>query len=98
MNKNTTLSLVLIVIAGLAILFYFNGGSNVNVNSSLSAENKVSQAPDAQYIYSLSQQMDQVQLDDSIFTNSFFQSLKDNTATFLPQPSGRDNPFAPIGG
>ena len=41
--------------------------------------------------------MNQVQLNDSIFSDPTFQNLKDNTVTFTAEPAGRDNPFAPVG-
>jgi len=96
MNKKSILSLVLIIIIVIVAYLYFSGGTSTDNTSSLLAQNKSLQSPDAEYIYSLSQQMGQVQLDDSIFSNSIFQSLKDNTVSFPEQPSGRDNPFAPL--
>jgi uncharacterized protein (UPF0333 family) len=95
MNKNSILTLVVIIVIGIGAYLYFNSTKTDNT-SSLLAQNKTLQSPDAQYIYSLSQKMDQVQLDDSIFSSQIFQGLKDNAVTFTSQPSGRDNPFAPI--
>ncbi len=37
-------------------------------------------------------------LDDSIFTDPVFQSLKNFRVELSPEPIGRDNPFAPITG
>lgn len=96
MNKKSILSIVLIIIIAIVAYLYFSGGTSTDNTSSLLAQNKTLQSPDAEYIYNLSQQMGQVQLDDSIFSNSIFQSLKDNTVTFPEQPAGRDNPFAPL--
>ncbi len=96
MNKKSILSLVLIIIIAIIAYLYLSGGASTENTSSLLAQNKTLQSPDAEYIYSLSQRMSQVQLDDSIFLNPIFQSLKDNTATFPSLPAGRDNPFAPI--
>ncbi len=36
-------------------------------------------------------------IDDSIFKNPTFTSLRDYTQAVVPQPIGRNNPFAPIG-
>ena len=96
MNKKSILSLVLIIVIAIVAYLYFSGGTNTECTSSLLTQNKTLQSQDAEYIYSLSQQMGQVQLDDSIFSNSIFQSLRDNTATFPALPAGRDNPFAPL--
>ena len=41
--------------------------------------------------------MAQVNLDDSLFSSLTFKNLRDNTVSFSPQPSGRNNPFAPVG-
>ncbi len=96
MNKNSILTLALIIIIAIGAYLYFSGGTITDNTSSLLTQNQNLQSPDAQYIYTLSQKMDQVQLDDSIFSSQIFQGLKDNAVTFTPQPSGRDNPFAPI--
>jgi hypothetical protein len=63
----------------------------------LVADVKTTDTTDATYIYNILQQMAKVNLDDSIFSNQIFQGLKDNTVSFSPQASGRNNPFAPIG-
>lgn len=100
-------TIITIVIVGLLILlaFWYLGGSGANTpsTSSLTATNNAdtSNSADAQQIYSLLQQMNQVQqgndLNDSIFSNPTFQNLKDNSVSFTMPPAGRDNPFAPIG-
>ncbi len=76
-------------------VFYLNNKSNGS--DTLTATVKSNDSGDAQYIYSLLSKMDKVNLDDSIFHTSVFQNLKDNTATFDAQVSGRNNPFAPLG-
>lgn len=38
-----------------------------------------------------------LKLDDSIFANPAFQSLQDFSQELIPEPVGRDNPFAPPG-
>jgi len=45
----------------------------------------------------LSAVIDGIQLDDSIFGSSAFQSLKDLGKDLVPEPIGRRNPFAPLG-
>ena len=97
MNKKNILSIALVIIIAISIYSYFSGTTTTNTTSSLLAQNKTLQSPDAEYIYSLSQQLHQALLEDSIFSNPVFQSLKDNTAVFPSQPVGRNNPFAPIG-
>ena len=38
-----------------------------------------------------------LKLDDSLFSNSAFQSLQDFSQALVPEPIGRENPFAPLG-
>lgn len=38
-----------------------------------------------------------VTLSGTIFTDASFESLHDNGTTIVPEPVGRDNPFAPLG-
>lgn len=37
-----------------------------------------------------------VKLEGSVFSNPVFQSLKDFGSTIVPEPVGRENPFAPL--
>ena len=96
MKKNIlTISVVAVVI--IFVMWYFMGSSNsANDVSSLSADTNAPQSSDAIYIYSLLQKMPK-NLDTSIFSNSIFQNLVDNTVILTSQDYGRNNPFAPIG-
>ncbi len=96
MKKNIVIFIV-ILLTVLVVFWYLGSDSSTSSDSSLSAGETSAQSADAQYIYSLLQKMAQVKLDDSMFSNQVFQSLKDNTVSFPPQAAGRDNPFAPIG-
>ena len=90
--------IIIIVLLGVAFFaFNYLSGSSAASTGSLSADTSSSNSNDAQYIYTLLQKMQQVKLDDSIFSNSVFQGLKDNTVIFAPQAAGRNNPFSPIG-
>jgi len=97
MNKKT---IFIIIIVGLLIMIAFSylGNSGTSTSStSLTATQSGSESADAQYIYSLLQQMNQVKLEDTVFSDPSFLNLKDNTVSFSAQPSGRDNPFSPVG-
>ncbi len=97
MKKIITIIVVILVIL---LAFWYLGTSNTantTGDSSLTASQSTSESTDAQYIYSLLQQMGQVKLDDSIFSDPSFESLKDNTVSFSAEPAGRANPFAPVG-
>ncbi len=89
--------IILIIIAVALLAFWYLGNNNQPSDSSLSTTVSAPQSTDAKYIYSLLQSMKQVKLDNSIFSNPVFTSLKDNTIMLSPQDSGRNNPFAPIG-
>ena len=93
--KNTIITLILIIFIGLVGFWYLT--KTDSSTAYLNVDKKTTDSIDAKYIYSILQQMSQVNLDDSIFTDSTFQSLKDNTATLAAQSSGRNNPFAPVG-
>ena len=92
--KKNIISIILIIIVGLVAFSYLNR-SNDSV-SLLSSDSTTSDSADAKYIYNILQQMKNVQLNDSIFSNSTFQGLKENVINFSPQESGRVNPFSPI--
>jgi hypothetical protein len=93
--KNNIITIVLVIMVGIVAFWYLN--KTDSTTAYLAADVKTTDSVDAKYIYTILQKMAQVTLDDSIFSNSVFKSLKDNTAFFSPQPSGRNNPFSPIG-
>jgi hypothetical protein len=94
--KNNIITIILIIVVGMVAFWYLNKGSSDN-GSTLSTSVQSTDSADAQTVYTLLQQMDQVNLDDSIFSSQSFQSLKENTVTFSPQISGRPNPFSKVG-
>jgi len=93
--KNNTITLILVITIGMVAFWYLT--KTDNSTAYLATDVKTTNSTDAKYIYTILQQMAQVTLDDSIFSNLIFQNLKDNTVSFSPQASGRNNPFAPIG-
>ena len=93
--KNSLVVIILIIVIGMVAYWYL--GKTDTSTAYLTSDVQSSNSVDAKYIYTILQKMSQVTLDDSIFTNSVFQTLKDNTVSFSPQLSGRNNPFAPIG-
>jgi len=97
MNKKNIFIIIIVVLLVMLAFWYLGNSSSTAGDSSLSVSQTSSESADAQYIYNLLQQMSQVKLDDSIFSDPSFQNLKDNTVSFSAQPSGRNNPFAPIG-
>ncbi len=88
--------IILIIILAILGVFWYLGSTN-NAGGSLSTSVSAPQSADAKNIYSLLQKMNQVSLNDSIFSDPIFAALKDNTVTLSPQASGRNNPFSPVG-
>jgi hypothetical protein len=96
-KKNQILTLVIVVIIGFVVFTYFKNSSNDNSSSTIVAEQRVAEFAGAREILSLLNKMSNVKLDDSIFNDSSFNSLRDTTVVLVPQPINRNNPFAPIG-
>ena len=93
--KNNIITIILVIVIGMVAFWYLT--KTDNTTAYLVTDIKTTDSVDAKYIYNILQQMAQVNLDDSIFSNHVFQNLKDNTVSFSPQSSGRNNPFAPVG-
>lgn len=53
--------------------------------------------PETQKILDILLALRSVKLDDTIFSNPAFASLKDFTTEIVPEPAGRPDPFAPLG-
>ncbi|MFA6430548.1 MAG: hypothetical protein WC229_01495 [Candidatus Paceibacterota bacterium] len=96
-KKNQILIVVIVVIVGFFVFNYFKNSSVDNSGSSIVAEQRVTEFAGAREILSLLNRMSNVKLDDSIFNDSSFKSLKDTTVVLVGQPVGRNNPFAPLG-
>ena len=93
--KNNIITIILVILIGMVAFWYLT--KTDNSTAYLATDVKTTDSVDAKYIYNILQQMAQVNLDDSLFSSLTFQNLKDNTVSFSPQPSGRNNPFAPVG-
>src|SRR3989344_2767864 len=89
------ISFIIIVVLIAAAFWYLQNSQSTD--SSLTAQVQAPQSVDAKYIYGLLQKMKEVRLDDSIFSNTTFLNLRDNSVTLSPQTKGRNNPFAPLG-
>lgn len=95
-NKAFSVILGLVVLLGAGYLL-FSGGSDPAGNSLLTS-NAVSgpSAASRELLVTLSD-LKTVRLDAAIFSDPLFQSLKDFGVQIPLQPTGRRNPFAPIG-
>ena len=61
--------------------------------SNISNNDKISQ--DTAFLYTLTS-LTSIKIDKSLFADSSFNALNDNTVLIEPSVTGRDNPFAPI--
>jgi len=96
-KKNITIIIIVSLLIMVAFWYMGNSGTSSTADTSLTTTQTSSESADAQYIYSLLQQMNQVKLQDTIFSAPAFLGLKDNTVSFSSLPAGRNNPFAPLG-
>ncbi len=96
MNKKNLIIIGTIVIVVVIAMRYLSAPTT-DTSATLGTDVSTVNSADATYIYSILQKMAQVRLEDSIFSKGTFLNLKDNTVTFSPQESGRNNPFSPVG-
>ncbi len=96
-KKNQIITLVLVIIVGFIVFVYFKNSSKDNSGASIVAEQRVTEFAGAREILSLLNRMSGVKLDNSIFSDNSFKSLRDTTVVLVAQPVGRNNPFAPLG-
>ena len=97
MSKNKIIIIVVVIIVGVFAYFYLTRDQSGTANAPLVSEAKTTTFADAKDILTLLNRMSQIKLDDSIFQNVVFKSLKDTTVILVSQPTGRNNPFAPLG-
>jgi hypothetical protein len=106
-TKNIVMAVVLIVLLVIAYFMFFKG-EEVPLGETIGVENL---GPDGMPIANggvglgagadllpFLLQLNSLKLDDSIFSDPVFVSLEDYTIEIAPQPQGRSNPFAPLGG
>lgn len=95
-NKNKIIIVIVIIIVGFIAYSYLKGNANSDT-SALVAEKRTAEFATAKEVLSLLNRMSKITLDDGIFSDTAFQSFKDTTVVLTAQPSGRNNPFAPLG-
>jgi hypothetical protein len=96
--KNIVLVVVIAVVVFSAYSFFFGGDVSVS-DSMLSSDaigDKQSAIVGKEFLTTLLE-LRSLKLDESLFSDRAFTSLKDFSQELSPQPSGRPNPFAPIG-
>lgn len=94
-SKNTLIFLALgVVLVGAAAYMFFAGGDD-------GAAVTATEGPltDAEFTFiTLASQIDRIVFDTAILDDPRFQALQDIRTAVIPEASGKNDPFAPIGG
>jgi len=102
-SKTTFIALAVIVVVALGIFFYTKG-TPVDSTSSLDiatvgdSQGYVDAQLVSDRILVLLNEIDNLEIDTSLFESSVYKSLTDYTITIPEESVGRTNPFAPVGG
>lgn len=95
--KNIIIIVIVIIAAFFLYSTFFQGDrEGTSLLTSRSNIGSSSEILGADIIRAINQ-IDSLDLDKSIFTDPVFQSLIDRSEPIDPEPTGRFNPFAPIG-
>jgi|SRR3989344_4493695 len=93
--KNTLIALVIIVALFAAYKIFFAGDA---ADDELLAPTSIAEGDDRSELLTTLLELKSLTLDESLFTSNAFRSLRDFSQRLVPEPVGRRNPFAPIGG
>ena len=91
--KIPAIVIVVIIIIFFVYTTYFSQSSS---STDLQVSTSQTSAQDQNFL-NLLLQIKNINIDTTLFQNSAFISLQDDTLPILDQPYGRPNPFAPIG-
>lgn len=90
--------IMLVALAVLVAIGVWFGLTSATPSDSLLSTETVSEGGPEQELVSTLLALRSVKLDGAIFTDPAFMSLKDFSTQIVPEPVGRPNPFAPVGG
>lgn len=90
--RNTLLLVALLVILGVGY-FMFIADDDAPLSSGISGSEQVQL--ETQILLSQLQELQQIKIDQSVFSDARFTALRDFRQQLLEEPSGRVNPFAP---
>ncbi len=95
--KNPVIAILVLVIVAVAGYFYANRNRESDqLLTGVSVADEAS-AVDGDLLKTLGK-LKKLRLNDSIFSDPVWQSLRDFGRTLSPEPKGRANPFAPLSG
>lgn len=89
-NKSVVIAVVVFLAAILAYNTFFKA------DQAIITEGDAAQAV-GNDVLALSQSLDTIQFDTSLFSSAAYRSLLNFSPTLVSQPVGRANPFAPLG-
>ncbi len=91
-NKTTILVVVLLLVVFFAYMFFFKGESESETGLTVEASSGITEE-----IATLLTSLESIKLKDGVFADAIFISLTNFKLDVIPFPTGRPNPFAPIG-
>ena len=91
--KNILIILLVVVAAFVVYSVFFTGG---DTRTLVAEDIDPAQTAVEQELIALLLELRSINLDLSIFDDSKFQSLTDFSQELVPEPVGRENPFAPL--
>ncbi len=83
---------VIVLLGG--YLIFFNG-NNTDTSSALTSSSATTSPSEANFVQ-LTNELNPVSFDVSLFTNPRFTSLVDIHTAIIPEQTGRTDPFAPL--
>jgi hypothetical protein len=96
--KTPVIAVVIIVLVFFAYSHFFQGSSqSTSLTSDSSASSTNPDAAAEQQFLTLLLKIQNITINQSIFSDPVFLSLQDDSLPVVDQPQGRTNPFAPIG-
>jgi len=94
-NKNIVIAIVLFIVVVFVYTTFFKGEKEADLSTSTTA---VQTVPENKDLLLQLQTLGSLKLDTSVFNNSVFRSLENNTVVLEKRnPEGRINPFSQIG-
>ena len=90
--KNIILGVIIFAIAGFAYTLFIDKTDEGLLTSEVKGTDNTVLETD---LLSILIDLRLIKLDDDIFSNQVFQSLRDFGQDIVPEPVGRENPFAP---
>lgn len=91
--KNIIIVVVIVVVAAIAYTFFLDKTSDDLLTSEVKGTEELALESD---LLTILINLRSIKLDDSIFSNPAFISLRDFGQDIVPEPVGRENPFAPV--